>query len=257
MERDRSHHQGAAPAGPTRLRRRPPRGRHHARRALPARNDRRISRLAVLHRTRAARLRRVVASPTARRRCPWPASRSRSGLRRPRPTRAIQIAPSASFGRLVCVRAGATQRHGPSSARRNSQIAHLTAEGLSNREIGERLYLSHRTIGTHPYNLFPKLGITSRAQLRDALGGPRICKPASGASGSRQTRRPLGRVSSPPLTRLPGLSHTGIRLRVPRCRFKHQAQRRPSEQADCSKSTRRVATVAYRVLSDLRVAIDG
>ncbi|GAB3046570.1 LuxR family transcriptional regulator [Intrasporangium mesophilum] len=49
------------------------------------------------------------------------------------------------------------------------QIAQLAAEGLSNRQIGERLYLSHRTIGAHLYNLFPKLGISSRAQLRDAL----------------------------------------------------------------------------------------
>ncbi len=49
------------------------------------------------------------------------------------------------------------------------QIAQLAAEGLSNREIGERLFLSHRTIGSHLYRIFPKLGITSRAQLRDAL----------------------------------------------------------------------------------------
>jgi ATP/maltotriose-dependent transcriptional regulator MalT len=49
------------------------------------------------------------------------------------------------------------------------QIAQLAAEGLSNREIGERLFLSHRTIGSHLYRIFPKLGITARAQLRDAL----------------------------------------------------------------------------------------
>jgi DNA-binding NarL/FixJ family response regulator len=41
--------------------------------------------------------------------------------------------------------------------------------GLSNRQIGERLFLSHRTIGSHLYRIFPKLEITSRAQLRDAL----------------------------------------------------------------------------------------
>jgi DNA-binding NarL/FixJ family response regulator len=49
------------------------------------------------------------------------------------------------------------------------QIAQLAAQGLSNREIGERLFLSHRTIGSHLYRIFPKLGITTRAQLRDAL----------------------------------------------------------------------------------------
>jgi ATP/maltotriose-dependent transcriptional regulator MalT len=49
------------------------------------------------------------------------------------------------------------------------QIARLAAEGLSNREIGTRLYLSHRTVGSHLYRVFPKLGITSRAQLHTAL----------------------------------------------------------------------------------------
>jgi DNA-binding NarL/FixJ family response regulator len=49
------------------------------------------------------------------------------------------------------------------------EIAQLAASGLTNKQIGERLYLSHRTIGTHLYAIFPKLGITSRAALRDAL----------------------------------------------------------------------------------------
>ena len=49
------------------------------------------------------------------------------------------------------------------------EIALLAAQGLTNKQIGERLYLSHRTVATHLYQLFPKLGISSRAALRDAL----------------------------------------------------------------------------------------
>ncbi|MDX6544846.1 MAG: hypothetical protein QOG02_620 [Gaiellales bacterium] len=48
-------------------------------------------------------------------------------------------------------------------------IAQLAAQGLSNREIGQRLYLSHRTIGTHLYRVFPKLGVSSRGEIVGAL----------------------------------------------------------------------------------------
>jgi ATP/maltotriose-dependent transcriptional regulator MalT len=48
-------------------------------------------------------------------------------------------------------------------------IAQLAARGLSNREIGQQLYLSHRTVGFHLYRIFPKLDISSRAQLASAL----------------------------------------------------------------------------------------
>ncbi|MGW0581729.1 AAA family ATPase [Streptomyces sp. NPDC002920] len=49
------------------------------------------------------------------------------------------------------------------------KIAQLAASGLTNKQIAERLYLSPRTVGSHLYQLFPKLGIASRAALRDAL----------------------------------------------------------------------------------------
>ena len=50
-------------------------------------------------------------------------------------------------------------------------ITRLAAEGLTNREIGQQLYLSHRTISNHLYRVFPKLGITSRAELAAIVTG--------------------------------------------------------------------------------------
>ena len=49
------------------------------------------------------------------------------------------------------------------------QIAQLAAAGGTNRTIGERLYLSPRTVQSHLYRIFPKLGITARNQLRDTF----------------------------------------------------------------------------------------
>jgi len=57
------------------------------------------------------------------------------------------------------------------------QIVQMAAEGLTNREIGQKLYLSHRTIASHLYRVFPKLGITSRTELRHVLE-PGIPDPA-------------------------------------------------------------------------------
>jgi len=50
------------------------------------------------------------------------------------------------------------------------QIVQMAADGLSNREIGQKLFLSHRTIESHLHRAFPKLGITSRAQLHAVIG---------------------------------------------------------------------------------------
>ncbi|NUP49485.1 MAG: AAA family ATPase [Catenulispora sp.] len=49
------------------------------------------------------------------------------------------------------------------------RIADLAASGLTNKEIGKRMHLSPRTVSSHLYRIFPKLGITTRAALRDAL----------------------------------------------------------------------------------------
>jgi DNA-binding CsgD family transcriptional regulator len=49
------------------------------------------------------------------------------------------------------------------------EIATLAAAGLTNKQIADRLLLSHRTVGAHLYRVFPKLGVRSRAALRDAL----------------------------------------------------------------------------------------
>jgi DNA-binding CsgD family transcriptional regulator len=55
------------------------------------------------------------------------------------------------------------------------EIATLAASGLTNKQIGERLFLSHRTVSTHLYRVFPKIGVSSRAALTDALA--RIPRP--------------------------------------------------------------------------------
>lgn len=52
-------------------------------------------------------------------------------------------------------------------------IAQLASEGLSNKQIGVRLYLSHRTIGYHLHRIFSKTGITSRSGLGRVLAGAR------------------------------------------------------------------------------------
>ena len=110
---------------------------------------------------------------------------SRGVLRAARDTfDALGCAPWGDQARRELRASGESSRRRAPEARdqltaQELQIAQLAAQGLSNREIGQRLFLSHRTISTHLYRVFPKLGITSRAELGAALA------PASGADDVR------------------------------------------------------------------------
>jgi DNA-binding CsgD family transcriptional regulator len=81
------------------------------------------------------------------------------------------------------------------------QIAQMAATGMTNREIGHQLYLSPRTVGSHLYRLFPKLGVTSRNQLAAALDA--ACHSPGGiaaqlASTTLSLRNSLPALAEPP-----------------------------------------------------------
>jgi ATP/maltotriose-dependent transcriptional regulator MalT len=87
---------------------------------------------------------------------------------------ALGARPLAARARQELRASGASKRAHGEHARdaltaQERQIARLAAQGLSNREIAQRLFLSPRTIGSHLYRVYPKLGVSSRAQLRDVL----------------------------------------------------------------------------------------
>jgi DNA-binding CsgD family transcriptional regulator len=89
---------------------------------------------------------------------------------------AIGMEAFADRARRELLAAGGTARRRAVSARvelttQESQIARLAAYGLSNQEIGVRLFLSPRTVQYHLGKVFAKLNITSRTQLSHVLSG--------------------------------------------------------------------------------------
>jgi predicted ATPase/DNA-binding CsgD family transcriptional regulator len=50
-------------------------------------------------------------------------------------------------------------------AKREAEVARLIAEGLSNKQIGARLFISERTVDSHVRSILNKLGFNSRAQI--------------------------------------------------------------------------------------------
>jgi DNA-binding CsgD family transcriptional regulator len=49
--------------------------------------------------------------------------------------------------------------------KREAEVAHLVAEGLSNKQIGARLFISEHTVDSHIRSILNKLGVNSRAQI--------------------------------------------------------------------------------------------
>jgi DNA-binding CsgD family transcriptional regulator len=58
------------------------------------------------------------------------------------------------------------------------QIVRLASDGLTDREIGDRLFLSPRTVSSHLHRSYPKLGVASRHQLRDVIARASTPSPA-------------------------------------------------------------------------------
>jgi DNA-binding CsgD family transcriptional regulator/tetratricopeptide (TPR) repeat protein len=105
-------------------------------------------------------------------------SQSRMPLRTARDTLAAVGARLWSERAREELRASREKQHNGSERRlelteQELQIAEMAAQGMSNREIGQRLYISPRTVGSHLYRVFPKLGVASRAQLSLVLDGRR------------------------------------------------------------------------------------
>jgi non-specific serine/threonine protein kinase len=83
-----------------------------------------------------------------------------------------------------------TSAPGGALTSREHEIAVLVASGLSNREIGTRLFISKRTVDAHVEHIFSKLGISSRVQLtvwlRDKLSEGRASHLPRGGSRTRR-----------------------------------------------------------------------
>jgi DNA-binding CsgD family transcriptional regulator/tetratricopeptide (TPR) repeat protein len=65
------------------------------------------------------------------------------------------------------------------------QIVRLASNGLTNRQIGDRLFLSPRTVSSHLYRSYPKLGVAGRHQLRDVIASASTPASSDESAGRR------------------------------------------------------------------------
>lgn len=65
------------------------------------------------------------------------------------------------------------------------RVVTLASQGVSNRDIAGQLYVTRRTVETHLTHAFQKLGVRSRAELPEALGGPHLAPPGPAGTAAR------------------------------------------------------------------------
>jgi len=75
--------------------------------------------------------------------------------------------PMPSCGPVARPPASATPAPVSGSPRRSGRSPRLAAQGLSNWQIAEQLFVSRHTVSYHLHKIYAKLGITSRADLRE------------------------------------------------------------------------------------------
>jgi non-specific serine/threonine protein kinase len=87
--------------------------------------------------------------------------------------RALSMAEAVSYALGQSTASSTTKPDRSHSAltRRETQVAELVAEGLSNREIAQKLVIAPRTADSHVEHILGKLGFTSRAQVITWLAG--------------------------------------------------------------------------------------
>ena len=67
--------------------------------------------------------------------------------------------------------------HSGALSRRGTQVAQLVAEGLTNREIGARLFVSPNTVKTQAISIYRKLGVSARSDAVQAARDLRLLEP--------------------------------------------------------------------------------
>jgi DNA-binding NarL/FixJ family response regulator len=65
----------------------------------------------------------------------------------------------------ILLKKNSMRRYTVELSARELDVARLIAQGLSNREISERLILSDKTVKNHVSNIFSKLNVTARTQV--------------------------------------------------------------------------------------------